>query len=245
MRRLIACVGWLFVLAACGNSPEAIQTAAAQTQAGVTAAAVAQAQTATAAAPTATASPSATPSATASPLPTSTPTASPTASASPSATFTPEPSITPTTTAAPTATPSLPPPLPSPTATPDLVGTIRQVQGYLDDLWDQGVDALRLYDKGGTFDCPRFLGNYDAIVARRNLTVPAEQAAAYALYLEGLNRFFAGNDAVHTACGTAHTETRLVTKQNMPSLAFSTATGGVSEARHYLAQALTALGVTP
>ena len=245
MRRLFVCALLLLTLAACGNSPAAIQTAIAQTRVPQQATALAQAQTATAAAPTATASPSATSSATASPVPPSTPTSSPTASASPSATPTPAPSITPTTTATPTATPSLPPPLPSATATPDLVGTIRQVQGYLDDLWDQGIDALLQYDKGGTFDCPRFLGNYDAIVARRNLTVPAEQAAAYALYLEGLNRFFAGNDAVHTACGTAHTETRLVTKQNMPSLAFSTATGGVSEARHYLAQALTALGVTP
>ena len=248
MRRLIACVGWLFVLAACGNSPEAIQTAAAQTQAGVTAAAVAQAQTATAAAPTATASPSATPSATASPLPTSTPTETATPTDSP----TPEPSATPTETSEPTATPTTTRPpvtLAPPTATvpptqpgPDFVTTIKDVRQQIDTIGYQIDQAVRYYENG-FIDCPTVLVSYNYVVARRDLNPPGSPPEAYTLYQSGVDLFQDKLFGLYDGC-SQQPEARL-RRKTLSDVQLSTWRDGAYNSRDLLTQAIIAAGGTP
>ena len=245
MRRLFVCALLLLALAACGNSPEAIQTAAAQTQVVNTAAAVAQAQTATAAAPTSTASPRATPSATASPLPTSTPTETATPTDSP----TPEPSATPTETSEPTATPTNTRPpvtLAPPTATvpptqpaPDFVTTVRAVREQVKNIgWqiDLAVDS-------GVLDCQQVIDGYMYFWDRRDLTAPGGMEPAQATYQAAFALF---HDRVWNLWAICNTNlTMPYFAQPIGPMHWAVARMGIDEVVPLLDQAIREAGGTP
>ncbi|MCC7358918.1 MAG: hypothetical protein IT317_05545 [Anaerolineales bacterium] len=245
MRRLIVGITLLLTLAACGNSPAAIQTAVARTQAAEQATIVALAHTATAAAPTATASPSATLTVTASPLPTGTPTAT----ATPTETATPEPSATPTNTVEPTATPTNTRPpvtLAPPTATvpptqpgPDFVTSVIGVREQVKNIGWQIDLAVR----SGFIDCQQVIDSYEYVFDRRELAVGPDLAVAGATYQSATNLFHSQVKDLYAVCYTNKVLPQF--SQLIGPQQWATARASINDIVPLLDQAIREAGGTP
>jgi len=247
MKRLFAVLAlavFALGLAACGASPQAVETAIAQTQAVEQTLAEQQAQTQTAGAPTATFTASPTNTSTNTPVPSNTPTETPI----PTDTHTPVPSDTPeptdTATPAVTSTKTVPPP-PSATPTnpppppPDFVAIATDVRAQVDSIGGQIDQALRL----GFIDCQQLVNSYDYVVNRRNLTLPGNLAGPYATYQAGIDVFI---DKVHDIYGNCAGFLADPSKAGgIPAQQWATARTGVNDSRDLITQAIVAAGGTP
>ena len=249
MQRVLLVLTLAFTLVACGASPQAVETAVAQTQQAADATAAALGQTEPAGAPTNTPVPTDTkePTATATTPPTDTATATdvPTDTPTPKPSNTPEPTDTATpavtNTKAPPAAPAVPP-TNTPQPGPDFVTTIKDVRQQIDTIGYQIDQAVRYYENG-FIDCPTVLVSYNYVVARRDLNPPGSPPDAYTLYQSGVDLFQDKLFGLYGGC-SQQPEARL-RRKTLSDVQLSTWRDGAYNSRDLLTQAIIAAGGTP
>ncbi|MCC7358917.1 MAG: hypothetical protein IT317_05540 [Anaerolineales bacterium] len=246
MQRILLVLTLALTLIACGASPQAVQTAVAQTQQAQTATAAVVAQTATAGAPTNSPEPTDTqaPTATATTPPTDTPTPTepPTDTPTPKPSHTPEP----TDTATPAVTNTKAPPAATFTATtpptqpgPDFVTTAKAVKAQVESIGGQIDLALQV----GYIDCVQLVNSYFYITSRRELVVPPNLAGPYATYQSGIDKFTDRVHDINDNCVAFLADPSQA--GGIPQQQWGTARLGVNESSEILRQAILDAGGTP